>query len=192
MRVLHGMKLASPERGRGTRVTGASSKKRYIHSLDSIPDLGELIRNTKIRVLRRARIPAAGGLVSLPSQVPEWLLVEVIRYIKVKEPLVWKHVYIDPRFSRAAKTIGSSSEPIYKLIERFYSESLIKVRQEVSAVLIRGAIADILRVTPGTPGLAIARQYIGASRRILEVTYGVYPADRFRYQSELRLEHTGW
>lgn len=190
MRVLHSMKLAMPERGRGTRVIGTSRKKRYIHSLDSIPDLGELVKNTKIRVLRRTKIPFTHALTPLPSRVPEWQLIEAIRYVTAKEPLVWKHVYIDPIFTKAAKKIGISSEPIYKLIERFYDESLEKVKQEVGAVLIRGEAACILHVTEGTPGLAIARQYIGASGRILEVTYSVYPADRFRYHSELRLEHT--
>lgn len=191
MRVLHGMKLAMPERGRGTRVIGNSSKKRYIHALDSIPDLGELVKNTKIRVLRRAKIPFDQALTPLPSQVPEWQLIEAIRYMTAKEPLVWKHVYIDPIFNKAAKKIGSSSEPIYKLIERFYDESLAKVKQEVGAVLIRGEVSGTLHVAEGTPGLAIARQYIGTSGRTLEVTYSVYPADRFRYHSELRLEHTG-
>lgn len=190
MRVLHGMKLAMPERGRGTRVIGTSRKKRYIHTLDSIPDLGELVKNTKIRVIRRTKIPFDHALTPLPSQVPEWQLIEAIRYVTVKEPLVWKHVYIDPIFTKAAKKIGSSSEPIYKLIERFYDESLAKVKQEVGAVLIRGEAASMLHVAEGTPGLAIARQYIGASGRILEVTYSIYPADRFRYHSELRLEHT--
>jgi GntR family transcriptional regulator len=190
MRVLHDMKLTTPERGRGTRVVAISSKKRYIHTLDSIPDLGELAKNTKIRVIRRTKIPFDHALTPLPAHVPEWQLIEAIRYVTAKEPLVWKHVYIDPIFTKAANKIGSSSEPIYKLIERFYDESLTKVMQEVGAVLIRGEAAGILRVTEGAPGLAIARKYIGASGRILEVTYSVYPADRFRYHSELRLEHT--
>ncbi len=191
MRVLQDMKLATPERGRGTRVVGTSSKKRYIHALDSIPDLGELVKNTKIRVLRRTKISFDRALTPLPSQVPEWELIEAIRYVTAVEPLVWKHVYIDPIFTKAAKKIGSNSEPIYKLIEHFYDESLAKVKQEVGAVLILGEAARILHVPDGTPGLAIARQYIGASNRILEVTYSVYPADRFRYHSELKLEHTG-
>lgn len=190
MRVLREMKLVMPERGRGTRVIGASSRKRYIHSLDSIPDLGELVKDTKIRVIRRRKITAANALLTLPPGTPEWLLIEAIRYAKPRQPIAWKHVYIDSRFPKAAKEVGSSSEPIYKLIERFYSESLVRVKQEVGAVLIRGTAAEKLRVPEGTPGLAIARQYIGASGCIFEVTYSIYPADRFRYHSELRLEHT--
>lgn len=190
MRVLQDMKLAAPERGRGTRVIGTSSKKRYIYSLDSIPDLGELVKSTKIRVLRRARIAAGEALMPLPDTIPEWLLIEAVRHITPGEPLVWKHVYLDARFSKAAGKVGSSSEPIYRLIERFYKETLIRVKQEVGAVLIDGTAADILRVPTGTPGLAIVRQYIGGNGRVLEATYSIYPADRFRYHSELRLEHT--
>lgn len=190
MRVLHEMRLAVSERGRGTRVTAASSKIRYVYSLDSIPDIGELVKDTKIRVLRRQKITAANALVGLPTAAPKWLLIEAIRYVKVRQPLVWKHVYIDSRFPKAAQKVGSSNEPIYKLIEHFYSESLARVKQEVGAMLINGVAAEILRVPDGTPGLAITRQYIGASGRIFEVTYSIYPADRFRYHSELRLEHT--
>lgn len=190
MRVLHSMKLAAPERGRGTRVTGSSRRSRYIHSLDSIPDLGELARNTKIEVLRRVRIAAAEALIPLPGTSASWHLIEAVRYGRANAPLVWKHVYIDGRFPRAAREVGGSSAPIYKLIERFYSESLARVKQEVGAVLIEGTAAGILRVSAGTPGLAIARQYIGASGRIFEATYSIYPAGRFRYRSELRLEHS--
>ncbi len=189
MRVLREMKLVMPERGRGTRVIGTSTRTRYVHSLDSIPDLGELVKDTKIRVVRRRRIAAADALVALPSGTSGWLLIEAIRDARPGQPMAWKHVYIDSRFPKAAKEVGSSSEPIYKLIERFYNESLVRVKQEVGAVLIEGTAAEKLQVPEGTPGLAIARQYIGTSGCIFEVTYSVYPADRFSYHSELRLEH---
>ncbi|MCW5576221.1 MAG: UTRA domain-containing protein, partial [Burkholderiales bacterium] len=116
--------------------------------------------------------------------------IEAVRLITPGEPLVWKHVYLDARFPKAAGKVGGSSEPVYRLIERFYKETLIRVRQEVGAVLIDDAAAGILRVPPGTPGLAITRHYIGDNGRVLEATYSIYPADRFRYHSELRLEHT--
>ncbi len=188
MSMLQQMKLTTPERGRGTRVIGTATGKRYTHSLETIPDLGELVKGTLIRVLKRRRIAAADAVIDLPGTLRTWQLIEAIRYVKNGQPLVWKQVYLDPEYSSVARKIGASSEPIYKLIERVYSEVLIRVKQEVGAVLITGEAAKILRVRSGSPGLAIVRHYIGRGGRIFEVTYGIYPASRFRYQSDLRLE----
>ena len=50
------------------------------------------------------------------------------------------------------------------------------------------AIATILAVERGSPGLLIERQYVGESGRVFEVTKSIYPAGRFRYGTELHLD----
>jgi DNA-binding GntR family transcriptional regulator len=188
MRVLRERGLAVPEHGRGTRVIATSTRSRFVHTLDSIPDIGELVKDTSIRVLRRDRVDAGKAALPLPTDVPRWLLIEAIRYTRAAEPLVWKHVYIDARYPKAAREVGSSSEPIYKLVEQFYGERIERVEQEVGAVLIDGHAADALQVDAGTPGLLIDRHYRSMGGRVFEVTRSIYPAARFRYHSELRLE----
>ena len=76
----------------------------------------------------------------------------------------------------------------YRLVERLYGEKLVTVRQEVAATAIAPAIAAILAVEGGSPGLLVERQYVGESGRVFEVTRSVYPAGRFRYSSELHLD----
>jgi DNA-binding GntR family transcriptional regulator len=187
MRVLRELRLVAPERGRGTRVLARSGKSRYVHALEAIPDLGEVARGTRIKVLRRARIRRNEADSVLPAGSDAWFLIEALRSTKAK-PLVWKQVYIDGRYAKAAMKVGASNTPIYRLVEQIYGEKLVAVRQEVAATAITPAVAVILAVPPGSPGLLIVRQYVGESGQVFEVTKSIYPADRFRYGSELRLD----
>jgi DNA-binding GntR family transcriptional regulator len=73
-------------------------------------------------------------------------------------PLVWKQqVHIDARYAKAALTVGTSNTSIYRLIERLYGEKLLTVRQEVGAAPIAKAIAAVIEVKSGSPGLLIER-----------------------------------
>jgi len=49
-------------------------------------------------------------------------------------------------------------------------------------------VAKLLQVKSGAAGLVIERRYAGAFDRVMEVTKSVYPSDKFRYNSDLRLE----
>jgi GntR family transcriptional regulator len=65
----------------------------------------------------------------------------------------------------------------------------VKVRQEVSAMAIPAEAASALKVKKGSSGLAILRHYLDSEERVFEVTMSVYPAERFRYSVELKLEY---
>ena len=79
--------------------------------------------------------------------------------------------------------------PIYSLIESRYGVTTVKVRQEVSAMAIPAEAARALKVKKGSSGLAILRHYLDSEERVFEVTMSVYPAERFRYSVELKLEY---
>jgi GntR family transcriptional regulator len=187
MRRLQELRLVAPEKGRGTRVLARSAGARYVHSLEAIPDLGEVARETRIKVLRRARIRRGEADTTLPVHSDHWFLIEAVRSTQ-GDPLVWKQIYIDARYAKAAEKVGASSTPIYRLIERLYGEKLVTVRQEVGATPIPAGVAAVLAVESESPGLLIEREYVSESGRVFEVTRSIYPAGRFRYTSELRLE----
>ena len=140
-----------------------------MHSLEAIPDLGEVARETRIKVLRRTRVRRGEADITLPAGSDAWYLIEAVRSTPA-HPLVWKQVYIDARYAKAAVKVGASNTPIYRLVERLYGEKLVTVRQEVAATAIAPPIAAILAVESGSPGLLIERQYVGESGRVFEVT----------------------
>lgn len=190
-RVLQDLGLVARHQGVGTRVQSSKVAARYVLAMDAIPDLWQYVKRTQLKVIRREVIQARDALTPLPGadRTHRWQLIEAVRYATPSEPIAWKQVYIDTEFSAVTAQVGRRRVPIYALIEQRYGIKTVKVRQEISAVAMLKEAARALGVEPGSSGLAIVRHYIGNDDRVFEVTMSVYPADRFRYSAELRLEY---
>ena len=190
-RVLQDLGLVARHQGVGTRVQSSKVASRYVLAMDAIPDLWQYVKDTQLKVVRGKVIQAKDALTPLPGadEAHRWQLIEAVRYAKLGEPIAWKQVYIDTEYSAVTTQVGRRRVPIYALIEQHYGIKTVKVRQEISAVAIPKEAAQVLRVKPGSSGLAILRHYVGSDDRVFEVTMGVYPASRFRYSVELRLEY---
>ena len=190
-RVLQELGLVARHQGLGTRIQSAKAPSRYVLAMDAIPDLWEYVKNTELKVVRRKLVKARDALTPLPGADPAdtWRLLEAVRYVKSGEPIAWKQLYIDSRYDAVAAEIGKRTVPIYSLIEQRYGIKTEKVRQEISAVAIRAEGARALKVKAGSSGLAILRHYVDSDERVFEVTLSVYPANRFRYSVELKLEY---
>ncbi|MCC7487310.1 MAG: GntR family transcriptional regulator [Burkholderiales bacterium] len=189
-RVLQELGLVVRQQGRGTRVRSSKVVSRYVFAMDAIPDLWDYVKHTELRVIRRRLIAARDAMTPLPGPGSRrWRLVEAVRCADSGDPIAWKQVYIDARYDRVLSQIGQRQVPIYALIEQRYGIRAVKVRQDISAVDIPGEAARGLRVIAGSCGLAILRHYVASDDTVFEVTMSVYPADRFRYSVELKLEY---
>jgi DNA-binding GntR family transcriptional regulator len=82
--------------------------------------------------------------------------------------------------------IGNGKEPVYTLIEKHYSESVVDVQQEISAVSISEKHAKILGVDAGSPGLHIMRTYRGLDGLTMEIAVNIHPGERFSYSMGIR------
>ena len=189
-RVLQEQGLVARHQGLGTRIQSAKAPSRYVLAMDAIPDLWEYVKNTELKVVRRSLVKAKDALTPLPALdgSDTWRLLEAVRYEKSGEPIAWKQVYIDSRYDSVAGEVGKRMVPIYSLIEQRYGVKTDRVRQEISAMAIPPVAAKALKVKAGSSGLAILRHYVGADDRVFEVTMSIYPANRFRYSVELKLE----
>ena len=189
-RVLQELGLVARHQGLGTRIESIKAPSRYVFAMDAIPDLWEYVKNTDLKVIRRKLIKAKDALTPLPGEPGDaWRLLEAVRYMKGGEPIAWKQVYIDARYDEIAPEIGRRTVPIYSLIESRFGVRTDKVRQEISAMAIPAEAARALKVKSGSSGLALLRHYVGADDKVFEVTMSLYPANRFRYSVELRLEY---
>lgn len=190
IRILEASGLVSRHQGLGTRIQAARVASRYVQAMDAIPDLWEYVKNTELKVVRRATVRARDALTPLPGSAPDhrWRLIEALRSMKSGEPIAWKQVYIDADYGAAAADVGKKRVPIYSLIEKRYGIRTVKVRQEIGAVAIPAAAARALKVRRGASGLELVRHYLDENERVFEVTLSLYPAERFRYSVELRLE----
>ena len=190
-RVLQELGLVARHQGIGTRVQSTKVASRYVLAMDAVPDLWQYVKRTQLKVVRRQIIQAKDALTPLPStdQSHKWQLIEAVRYAKLGEPIAWKQVHIATEYAAVTTQIGRRQVPIYALIEQRYGIKTVKVRQEITAVAIPKEAARALLVKPGSSGLSIVRHYVGSDDRVFEITMSIYPANRFRYSVELRLEY---
>lgn len=189
-RVLQEQGLVARRQGLGTRIQSVRAPTRYVLAMDAIPDLWEYVKNTDLKVVRRKLIKAKDALTPLPGEPgASWRLLEAVRFVKSGEPIAWKQVYIDAQYDAVTAEIGKRTVPIYSLVEQRYGVKTQTVRQEISAVAIPAEAAKALKVRQGSSALTLLRHYVGSDERVFEVTMSVYPASRFRYSVELKLEY---
>lgn len=191
IRILQKMGIVSSHQGLGTRVESEKVASRYIQAFDAIPDIWEYAKSTKLQVMARRMVEASAVPAEFAetSSSPEWCLVEAIRYGKPNESLAWTQLFFRSDYAEIVDRVGKRRTPLYALIEERFGIKAYAVRQEISGVVISKTMASHLLVKPGSAGVAMMRRYFDLSRNLYEVTKSIYPAERFHYDVEFRLEH---
>jgi GntR family transcriptional regulator len=186
--------LISRQRGVGTRIKAAKPESRYVQSTAAISDLLQYVQDTRLVTSKATAVIADEALSEkiACSVGRRWLSVSGFRYAgKAKLPIALTEIYINPAYSGIQKLIGTLKVPVYTLIEKQFGERVVEVRQEIRAATIAAGDAKLLSVRPGSAGLLITRQYLGANDQVLEVSVNLHPADRFSYFTSLRLQLQG-
>lgn len=188
-RLLLQLGLISRHQGVGTRVERATVAETYVQRLGALPDLWQYVKETRRKVLRVADVPASRAKVPLPGEPSRrWRVLEGLRFVGDEtKPIAWTQVYVHPSYAAVTDAKERDAVPIYSLIEKRFGIKTQSVRQEISAVAISGEMASLLRVTAGSPGLSVLRQYLSTQGDIFEVSLSVHPADRYHYTMQLDL-----
>ena len=193
IRKLQDAGLISRRKGVGTRVKSNTITARYAHSCASISDLFHYANEVKLVVGPAVEVKTDAMLADTlrcgKGQI--WLKYEGLRHARGSAvPICYTDLYVHGEFASIREQIRRSPGPVYALIEKHFAEKVHEVRQEFRAVSIPARVAQRLGVRPGTAGLSIARHYMSADDRVLEVALNLYPADRFSYSMRLRLGTT--
>ncbi len=190
IRILQQMRVVSSHQGLGTRVEAGKVTSRYVHAFDAIPDIWEYAKNTKLRVMARRIVKAEDvpGDYSETSTSAKWCMVQALRYGRPSENLAWTQLFFRSEYSDIAGQVGKRRIPLYALIEERYGIKALTVKQEISGECISGVIAAHLKVKPESIGIVMTRRYFDANQHLYEITKSIYPAMRFSYNVEFRLE----
>lgn len=101
-------------------------------------------------------------------------------------PICWTDVYVDAAFSEIGKLARESpNKLISSLIEARYSRPIVRIQQDIAAILTPAAVAAELQTEVGTPALKIKRRYFDASGELIEVSTSIHPANRFVFSMEI-------
>ena len=178
-------------KGVGTRVEAMPRPGAYDHSLASLDDLVQLAA-TNLRVVKKIdEVVADRELAKAIGCAPgsRWLHIASIRQGSngTDVPICWTDSYVDAAYSGLRKLVRRDPTALISdLIEKQYGRRSAEVRQTITAVAISPALADELRVTPGSPALKILRRYVDRVGEAFETTISAHPAERYTFSMVLK------
>lgn len=194
IRQLQEMGVVTRKQGIGTRVKGKPTSSRYVHRVDAIRDLFQYVKDMRLIIHSSSEVVADEVLAKrLECQVGQrWLWLVGLRYAEGEQhPVCATEVFVAYEFSSIRNLVGQSGIPIYALIESEFGERIEEVRQLITGVAIPAEISGSLNVEPGSPGLSITRHYRSVRDRAIQISFNIYPADRFSYSMSVSLESGG-
>lgn len=184
--------LVSRQRGVGTTVKANRLESRYIQTTATLSDLPRYVEDTVLVTTRAEDVIADEALAEVLKCPPgqRWVKVTGFRHVNNggELPIALTDIYISAAYGSIRKLIGTMKVPVYTLIEKQYSLTIVEVQQNISATIIGPAEAERLKVEPGSAGLVVTRRYLNDDDRAIEVAVNVHPADRFSYSMSLRLQ----
>lgn len=189
IRQLRNMGVVTARAGIGTTVTAKNATRRYVQSMNSVAELLNFTKITRLTLLSKREVVAdaalAGTLKCRPGQA--WFYMELLRTSPgIREPLALVHVYVRPEFRGIADDVEARTS-VFSRVEQRYGVQLHELEQEIAATHLSARDARILKARAGVAALRIVRHYYDAGRRTTQVSIGVYPEGRFSYTTRMRL-----
>ncbi len=192
IRMLGEMGLLTRQAGLGTTIKASEPRGTYTQSIDSLDELLRYPPETSLQVSASEAVVADAALAKTLECKPgePWIRISGLRILeRDNRPICWTDVYVIPEYAGVGNAIGKNPTPVYRLVEDLFGENVTEVRLDLFADGVPDAVADALKVPPGTPALVVVRRYTGHKKRVFEVSVSIHPQDRFTYSAEL---HRQW
>lgn len=182
--------LISRRKNVGTRVESARPSGGFTQSIATVDELAQFGAQ-HVRVIRSAE-PVVADLALAQELDCEggtrWLQISSLRMdgSAKARPICWTDVYVDAAFSGIDERVRAAPEVlISSLIEAHYGRGIVRIRQEVEAMLMPAHLAQELQADVGSAALRITRRYYDGAGELLEISRTVHPANRFTLVSEM-------
>jgi DNA-binding GntR family transcriptional regulator len=189
LRLLKDDGLVTPRQGSGTTVRPLASPQPYVHEIASIDDLVMYAVGTQYRADSSSILVTDERLAERLEEAPgrRWLRIEGYRYGPDPEiPICWTEVFVHADYAGVGLLLGRRPGPIYGWIEEQYGERITEVEQSLCARPVPQQIAATLRVEPGSTVVEVRRSFRLASAKVAEISFNLYPAERFSFSMTLR------
>lgn len=174
------------KRRRGTRSILVSSdpSESFVNSVQSIEELLQYSRRTESRTISVEMVVATGALAERLGVRPgsQWLRLELLRMpLRGAMPIGFSEIYVDGRYAHLADKMRASG-PVYRVLEEELNLTFRRVEQSVEAGPASAAIAEYLKVPPGSPLLMVRTDFVTSAGEIAEIGFGNFPAGRYRME----------
>jgi GntR family transcriptional regulator len=181
--------LVTSRQGSGTTVQPLASSQPYVHQIASIDDLVMYAAGTQYRADSSSLLVADAKLAERLDGAAgqRWLRIEGYRYGPNPQlPICWTEVFVHSAYAGVGMLLGRRPGPIYGWIEEQYGERITEVEQTLRARPVPEQIAPTLQVEPGSTVVEIRRIFRIGSGAVAEVSFNLYPAERFSFSMTMR------
>lgn len=175
----------------GSTVRARSAAAAYRQSAADVGDLYQYAQDTTLVIeSSETRVIGAEQAAMLEGSPGEtWLYLKGRRHTKSRpEPICVTELWLHPAFRSIQGITGPLTHAVHAAIEQQFGEVITEVEQEIRAVALSKAEAELLGAPARSPGLWVARRYRNRLGKLVELAISTHPADRFSYSTVLRRE----
>jgi DNA-binding GntR family transcriptional regulator len=161
----------------------------YTSTVSSLDELLHYATEVHYEVAKSGMVLADGALAARLGAEPgqRWLRVEGTRSRAGQaEPVCWTEVFVHADYAGIGLLIGRRAGTIYAWIEEMYGVRIEEVRQVLDVTPMGAEAAAALGCEPASMAVGVRRSYYLANGTLVEVAFNQHPADRFRYELNLR------
>jgi len=189
LRRLRDDNLVSSRPRAGTMVVARDASNSYAQEVMSINDLLAFAAGARFAIDSNAMVTVDDDLAAHTglSAGTQWLAVLGTREVDGDPvPICRTEYYVNRAFAAVGRLLHRHDGPIFPLIEDLFGVSVVEVHQEISAVGVSAALADLLKVDQGSAALEMRRTYTTSDGEIAQVTVNTHPSSRFRHSMTMR------
>ena len=135
-------------------VTARTVPEKAVLSMNSVAELLQFTKSTRLQFVREATLTADAELAALLGCCAgeTWLRFDLLRsLIRMREPVGAVHVWVRPEFGAIAEDVRCAPHTVIAILERRFGVVLGELQQDISPALMPADLARLLKVRPRTP-----------------------------------------
>ncbi|MEK7346451.1 MAG: GntR family transcriptional regulator [Pseudomonadota bacterium] len=177
--------LLSPQRGRGTFVTGAPTDNRWLHVETTLDKLADIYRHTRPELLNideSTRTP----LISDSDGVPAEKYTFMRRVHKRDgQPYCVINIYLDSAIF-AKHPVRFRKETVIPILTSMPSVEIVTAHQVLTISTADLEVAKHLGINVNAPVAEVRRVFTGPNRRVIYLAEVTYRGDSVRMEIDLK------
>lgn len=177
--------LLSPQRGRGTFVTGAPQDNRWLHVETTLQNLSNVYRDTHPTILNideSTRTPLMSASDGIPAE--KYVFMRRI-HSRQGQPYCIINIYLDAAIF-ALHPARFRKETVIPLMMDMPSVRIVTARQVLTISTADVEVATHLGINVNAPVAEVRRVFTGAQRRVIYLAEVTYRGDFVRMEIDLK------
>ncbi len=181
-----GLVISTP--GVGTVVRASEPAHRFMQGFGTLPELIQLDKSNRIQLIDRQTVTHFETELAVLGATREWTKATFLRYRQAEAlPTCLIQAYVGSEYDAAIDRAIDAQMSLHGAIEQVYDTRVIEVHQRIEAVSLSSSVARQLSAPARSAGLRISRTYCDERDRVLVFSVGVYPCDRYNYDTVFRV-----